>query len=250
MLKKAAGIAAVAGAIAVTLINITCFSTDPEEQTSENKAPVLTSPGDKLVYVGSTLSFTLSASDTDGDNLAYSGANLPTGATVNSSSGAFSWKPAVADTGNHTVVLIASDGTLSDSVSITISVMPDTSGNNTSTKICPDQKSVDYFKVVQPNGGETFTVGDQCTVIVHSSQPEPIVLELYVGDGLTGLSLPQEENLMVPDDSVFIFEITETMQDFMLNDFSTISDSCLIKASVYAKGDKFDYSDCYFSIRN
>jgi hypothetical protein len=126
---------------------------------------------------------------------------------------------------------------------------PDNTGDTAPQLICPDQKSVDYFNVARPNGGETFTVGDQCTVIVHSSQPEPIVLELFVGDGLTGLPLPQEDNLMVPDDSVFIFQITGTMEDFMLNPFSTISDSCLIKASVYAKGEKFDFSDCYFSIK-
>jgi uncharacterized delta-60 repeat protein len=54
---------------------------------SVNDPPVLGSIGDKSVAEGQLLSFTVSATDPDGDSLSYSAGNLPSGASFDSYSG-------------------------------------------------------------------------------------------------------------------------------------------------------------------
>jgi hypothetical protein len=88
-----------------------------------NQAPVLDPVGNQTVDEGSLLSFTLSATDDDGDPLTYSASNLPSGATLDEVTGAFSWTPGYDDAGEHAdVVLEVSDGRESDSETITITV--------------------------------------------------------------------------------------------------------------------------------
>ncbi|MFH2063584.1 MAG: putative Ig domain-containing protein [Pseudomonadota bacterium] len=91
-----------------------------------NRAPVLGAIGNKTVAENQTLSFSLSASDPDGNGLVYSAANMPSGATLNPSTGAFSWATDYGDAGNHNVTFtVTDDGTpsRSDSESITITVV-------------------------------------------------------------------------------------------------------------------------------
>jgi hypothetical protein len=65
---------------------------------SNNAPPVLTSPGNKIIAEGSTLSFTLSASDPDaGQTLTFSiSGGVQNGMSLISSTGAFSWTPSEA----------------------------------------------------------------------------------------------------------------------------------------------------------
>ena len=59
-----------------------------------NRAPTLSSIGNKTVSEGQLLSFSIQAQDQDTDDtLSYSAANLPTGANFNSSTRSFSWTP-------------------------------------------------------------------------------------------------------------------------------------------------------------
>jgi hypothetical protein len=91
---------AVAGARVVTAIN-------PDGQSASspggiisvaavattNHPPVLTAISDKTVVEQQTLTFTNSASDPDGNALTYSLVGAPSNATINASSGVFSWTP-------------------------------------------------------------------------------------------------------------------------------------------------------------
>jgi hypothetical protein len=86
-----------------------------------NQSPVLQSIGDKSVNEGTLLTFTLSASDPDGDAITYSAQNLPTGATL--SGATFSWTPSYAQAGTYQVTFMASDGPAQDSETITIRVV-------------------------------------------------------------------------------------------------------------------------------
>ena len=62
-----------------------------------NQTPALTAIRDKTVVNGATLTFTVSASDPDaGQTLTFSAANLPAGASFNSSTRTFSWTPGAA----------------------------------------------------------------------------------------------------------------------------------------------------------
>lgn len=93
--------------------------------SNTNRAPVLAPIGDKDAVVGSLLTFTVSATDADGDSLTYSASNLPAGATFNAATRIFSWTPADGQEGSYPAVHFeVSDGTSTDSEDITITVAP------------------------------------------------------------------------------------------------------------------------------
>ncbi|MBE0479388.1 MAG: S8 family serine peptidase [Dehalococcoidia bacterium] len=90
---------------------------------SLNRAPVLSPIGDKAADAGQLLQFTVSATDPDGDSLTYSAGNLPAGSTFNALSRTFSWTPRTDQAGTYPgVTFTVSDGRLSDSEAITITV--------------------------------------------------------------------------------------------------------------------------------
>mgnify|MGYP001454594098 FL=1 len=90
--------------------------------TISNRAPILATIGSKSAVEGSSLGFTISASDPDGDNLSFSASSLPSGATFNPSTRTFNWVPGSSQAGNYVVTFTVSDGTLSDSEMVAINV--------------------------------------------------------------------------------------------------------------------------------
>ena len=77
-----------------------------------NHPPVLAAIGSKTINEGTNLSFTLSATDPDGDSLTYSATGLPNGATFNAATRTFTWTPGNTQAGNYTVSFSVSDGSL------------------------------------------------------------------------------------------------------------------------------------------
>lgn len=117
-----------------------------------DQAPVLSSVGDKSVGAGSGLNFTVVGSDPDGDSLTYSASGLPSGASLNSSTGVFSWTPGYGQVGTYPVTFMVSDGNLTASETVNITVNSTTSSvyvNVTASKSNPQVgDSVMYtFKV-------------------------------------------------------------------------------------------------------
>ncbi len=90
---------------------------------SGNLAPVVKSIQKATVEVGKSLTFTVSASDQNGDTLTYSASDLPEGATLDRNSGLFSWAPTAEQEGTHIVAFEVSDGKLSALATITIYVV-------------------------------------------------------------------------------------------------------------------------------
>ncbi len=90
----------------------------------QNTPPELAAIGnDKSVLEGQLLTFTLSATDYEGDPLDYSGDNLPSGASFDAGTLTFSWTPTPGQAGTYPGVYFAvSDGELNDSEEITITV--------------------------------------------------------------------------------------------------------------------------------
>ncbi|WP_247237823.1 PKD domain-containing protein [Telluribacter sp. SYSU D00476] len=98
----------------------------PSTEPIPNTAPVLSDIGNKTITAGQTLSFTAQASDTDaGQSLSFSLTGAPQGATIDASTGAFSWIPAAAGSYPFTVK-VTDNGSpaLSDEEAITVTVNP------------------------------------------------------------------------------------------------------------------------------
>jgi len=109
---------------------VTFVASDGQSQDSEtititvtnvNRAPTLSQIGDRSVDENQALTFSVSASDPDGDSIAYSATGLPSGA--NFTSGSFRWTPASSQVGSHEVTFVASDGSSQDSETVTILVV-------------------------------------------------------------------------------------------------------------------------------
>ena len=98
--------------------------------------PTLNTVEPRTVRTGESLTFTVSATDPDGDALTYSASNLPQGASFNSTTRTFSWTPTDDQTGLYSDIRFqVSDGSLTDSQTISITVtgssgQPDINGDS------------------------------------------------------------------------------------------------------------------------
>jgi hypothetical protein len=91
--------------------------------TGSNRAPILGAVGNRTVAEGVALTFTVAATDPDGDPLTYSASGLPSGASFNPATRTFSWTPAYDQAGTYNSVHFqVSDGSLTDYEDITITV--------------------------------------------------------------------------------------------------------------------------------
>jgi len=132
-----------------------------------NRAPVISPIGNKTVIEGTLLSFTVAASDPDGDPLKYSASNLPAGATFNASTHIFSWQPSYTQAGTYSnIVFSVSDGQLNSSVSISITVV-----------------NVNRSPVLNPIGDKSVTAGSALTFTISASDPDGDKLT-YTASGL------------------------------------------------------------------
>jgi len=87
-----------------------------------NTAPVLAPIGDRSGNAFVNLFIDAEASDAEGDVLSFGITNQPVGSTFDSNSGEFNWTPGSADAGAYSVGFSVSDGLLSDSETITITI--------------------------------------------------------------------------------------------------------------------------------
>jgi len=108
------------------VVSIGCITSKPAFVNITLKAvadtPVLAPIGNKTVVKNSTLTFTAKATDADkGDKLVYSLISAPAGASINATTGAFSWTPTT--TGSYTFKVRAADNSgLYDEEQITVTV--------------------------------------------------------------------------------------------------------------------------------
>lgn len=92
----------------------------PPPPPPANEAPVLAVIGDKQVTENALLTFTLSATDPESDPLTFSSSSLPSGATLTGN--VFSWTPDYVQAGIVPITFTVSDGSLSASETVTITV--------------------------------------------------------------------------------------------------------------------------------
>jgi len=113
------------------LHNLTFIADDGKDQVSQaitinviapNHAPVLEDLQDQTAVTGSWLSFTVTATDAENDEISYSVEPLPAGATF--VGGLFSWQPHEQQTGTYSLTFSADDGVnqISQSMNIIVKV--------------------------------------------------------------------------------------------------------------------------------
>jgi hypothetical protein len=145
-------------------ITITVTSAPPV-----NTPPVLNPIGNKSIQEEDALTFTVSATDPDGDTLTYSAAPLPSGASFNSQTGYFSWTPALDTAGTYNIIFTVSDGrggTDSETITITVTSAP----------------PVNTPPVLNPIGNKSIQEEDALTFTVSATDPD--------GDTLTYSAAP------------------------------------------------------------
>ena len=104
----------------ITVDNNTWFITQGGQFI--NEAPIFEPIGNKAVYAGDVVEFSILATDPDGDSpLTYSAGSLPEGATFNNET--FVWMPKNTQVGLHTITFTVSDGELTDSKKVNIRVL-------------------------------------------------------------------------------------------------------------------------------
>jgi hypothetical protein len=150
--------------------------------TSIDRPPVLNAIGNKVVNEGATLSFTLSASDADGDALTYATSNLPLGATFVAATRTFSWTPGYSQAGVHANVRFqVSDGKMTDYEDITMTVgnvlRPDVDGDG-STNVLDMIRIGQHWSETGAGGWIREDVNEDGTVSVLDAT--------LIGQGWTG----------------------------------------------------------------
>lgn len=116
-------------------------------------SPIFTSVGNMTVYVKEPIRIQLAATDADGGTLTYSATGMPSGASIGSSTGVFTWQPTLADTGAHPVTFRVSDGANQTAMPVTMTV------------VMPSLPADGLYKVLRPSAGESYRYGDTLTVV-------------------------------------------------------------------------------------
>ncbi len=107
-----------------------CEQLNSIENTGSSGAPMLANPGDQSHTEGDAISLTLSASDPDGDPLAFSASGLPADLTISDTTGVIAGTLAAGSAGTYSVTAIVSDGSEDDSVTFTWTVIGSTGGGD------------------------------------------------------------------------------------------------------------------------
>ncbi|HRH60879.1 MAG TPA: Ig-like domain-containing protein, partial [Chitinophagaceae bacterium] len=157
-------------------------------------SPVLATIGNKTVVKNATLSFTATATDADkGQTLAYSLIGAPAGASINSTTGAFTWTPATA--GSYTFTLRVTDNgapALYDEEQITVTVTNTFTAN---AQTSSDAAAKSFDAQIYPNPvSRTFNL-----VIKNSAEHTSASVADAMGNVVKVLTIQAGKNLVQVD---------------------------------------------------
>jgi hypothetical protein len=96
-----------------------------------NHPPVVTAPATQSVNEGQLLTFTVTATDADGDHVTLTASGVPSGATFTDNgdnTGTFSWMPGSTQSGTYTVTFNGDDGHGGTATATTVITVNDVTG--------------------------------------------------------------------------------------------------------------------------
>ncbi|MCB2230792.1 right-handed parallel beta-helix repeat-containing protein [bacterium] len=155
-----------------------------------NRAPVLDPIGPQAVEEGQTLNLTVTASDPDGETPDCSALSAPAGASFSDNGDGtadFDFVPGYAQEGIYSVTFVATDGSLSDSELVEITVTP---APISYLVVSPDSATVEVFDTVQfsavgYDAGDVQVADVTDSVVWTTTDPSGMVDDtgLYVAGG-------------------------------------------------------------------
>lgn len=132
------------------------YSLQFEGQPTEPEPPVLQFISDRSMVAGIHFGFIVKASDPNGTIPALSADPIPEGATFTDNGngeGRFDWPTTEADIGKYEMTFAASDGQLSESQAVTITIYSGTDNDNDEM---PDGWETEYFNTLDRDGKGDF----------------------------------------------------------------------------------------------
>jgi hypothetical protein len=165
-----------------------------------NTAPVLGAIGNKSIYLGQTLAFTATATDSDvpAQQLTFTlDAGAPAGATINAQSGAFTWTPSAAGSANITVRATDNGVPLrSDFETITVQVL---AGPNFTSSL---RNGNNFEMTWATRAGQRYAIDYKNDL--NTPQWTPLVTNTALG-----LNLSYTNNVLTPPQRFFRIRLVE-----------------------------------------
>ncbi|MGD2094477.1 MAG: putative Ig domain-containing protein [Phycisphaerales bacterium] len=170
-----------------------------------NQPPVLGSIANQSIDENSLLSFSVNATDPEGEAIKYSVSDLPTGAVFSGQT--FTWTPSYTQAGSHDITFTASDGTAEDSQAMTITV------NN-----------VNRTPALTSIGNKSVYASQFLTFSVHATDPDGGSITYSATDMPSGATFASQTFNWTPNSSqAGIHDVTFTASDGENLDSETIT---------------------------
>ena len=116
------------GASGGSIVTEDYSTSDASIDSSIYGEPQLSLIGDRSVQENEMLTFTISATTVDGGSIVYTASGLPAEATLDPTTGIFSWTPGMGTAGTYKVTFTAESNGLTDSETITLDVIASAQG--------------------------------------------------------------------------------------------------------------------------
>ena len=193
---------------------ITFIADDGTDQDSElvtvtvanvNRPPVLDTIGARAVAEDSLLTFSVSASDPDGQQITYSASGLPDGATF--ADGVFRWTPSYEQAGAYSVTFSAGDGAATDVETVALTV-----------------ENVNRAPVLSAIANQTVTENTALSFSVSASDPDGDDVTITAGSLPAGATFSAESFAWTPTyEQAGSYELTFTASDGSAADTETVT---------------------------
>jgi hypothetical protein len=197
---------------------------------SGDQTPVFAPLASQTDISGQPLNFTVSATDPINTNLIYTATSLPSGASFNASTGAFSWTPSVNQTGTFNITFTATDGLVTNSESTTVTVFSANAPNTLHLTSNPTLTNA----TIQINSLAVAVAGDTNIFNVNAtdSNSNTLYYAWTFGDGASSARFPGSTSSHIYTDcGPYAASVTVDDGTYSTNASLTVSIACQLNTS-------------------